>query len=173
MSMRRALVCAPLPPEFDRESGSKRVFDAIAFLQEAGWSVSFVAENGSGGERYERLLNRRGVATYRGFGRRTEQLFEGGQFDLAIFAFWYLAERNGILFIGNFRHPPNVEAAEYLCDKIVPLLDDEFLKRQPLYIVGNGLTPPICKSKLGPLRSGVKIVGWVPSVVPYLERCRI
>jgi glycosyltransferase involved in cell wall biosynthesis len=275
MSLKKALVCAPLPPEFDRESGSKRVFDTIVFLQEAGWAVSFVAENGSGGERYEHLLNRRGVATYRGFGRRTEQLFEGGQFDLAIFAFWYLAERHmpvmrrlspetrlvidtidlhfvrnarrlfrdaagcvapldkpygdemirelnaysfadavlavsqkeadlvndllgdpdgahfapdwedlslspapfaerkGILFIGNFRHPPNVEAAEYLCDKIVPLLDEDFLKRQPLYIVGNGLTPAICKSKLGPPRPGVKIVGWVPSVVPYLERCRI
>src|SRR5258708_26863028 len=94
MSLKKALVCAPLPPEFDRESGSKRVFDAIVFLQDAGWAVSFVAENGSGGERYERLLKRRGVATYRGFGRRTEQLIEGGRFDLAIFAFWYLAERH-------------------------------------------------------------------------------
>ncbi|HEY2148209.1 MAG TPA: hypothetical protein VGH32_09750, partial [Pirellulales bacterium] len=57
---RRALVCAPLVPEFDKESGSKRVFDTIAFLQETGWHVSFVSENGAGGERYERLLNLRG-----------------------------------------------------------------------------------------------------------------
>src|SRR5437868_1969989 len=91
---KRALVCAPLVPEFDKESGSKRVFDTIGYLQEAGWSVSFVAENGTGGERYERLLNRRGVATYRGFGDRTEHLLAGGRFDLAIFAFWYLAERH-------------------------------------------------------------------------------
>jgi glycosyltransferase involved in cell wall biosynthesis len=275
MSMKRALVCAPLPPEFDKESGSKRVFDTIVFLQEAGWAVSFVAENGSGGASYERLLNRQGVATYRGFGPRTEQLFSGGRFDLAIFAFWYLAERHmpvlrrlspdtrlvidtidlhfvrnarrlfrdaagsahpldksygdemirelnaysfadgvlavsqkeadlindllgdpelahfapdwedlplspasfsereGILFIGNFRHPPNLEAAEYLCREIVPRLDGELLARQPLYIVGNGLTPAMCKSKLGPAHPGVKIVGWVPSVIPYLERCRI
>lgn len=271
----RALVCAPLMPEFDKESGSKRVFDTIAFLQETGWHVSFVAENGAGGERYERLLNRRGVATYRGFGRRTEQLLIAGQFDLAIFAFWYLAERhisdvrrlspetrvaidtidlhfvrnarrlfqkraygaasldsaygdevtrelnayasadgvlsvskkeaelvndlvgdpglahfapdwedlsvdpapfaerNGILFIGNFRHPPNIEAAEYLCRQILPRLDGDLLKRHPIYIVGNGLTAAMCQKKLGPHRDDVKMVGWVPSVIPYLRRCRI
>ncbi|HKD36825.1 MAG TPA: hypothetical protein VKB78_08485, partial [Pirellulales bacterium] len=242
MTTRRALVCAPLVPEFDKESGSKRVFDTIALLQETGWRVTFVSENGAGGERYERLLNRRGVATYRGFGRRTEQLIAGGQFDLAVFAFWYLAERHlpdvrrlspetrvaidtidlhfvrnarrlfqnvancgapldaaygdeltrelnayasadgvlavsqkeadlvndligdpalahfapdwedlfvepapiadrkGILFIGNFRHPPNVEAAEYLRRQIVPRIDAELLKAHPIYIVGNGLT---------------------------------
>ncbi len=274
-SQRRALVCAPLLPEFDKESGSKRVFDTIVLLQEAGWNVSFVAENGSNGERYERLLNRRGVATYRGFNDRTEQLLAGGEFDLAIFAFWYLAERHmgalrrlapetrlvidtidlhfvrnarrlfqaatsclspldkaygdemtrelnayaladgvlavsqkeaelvndllgdsglahfapdweelpvsptpladrrGIVFIGNFRHPPNVQAAEYLCREIAPRLNDELLERHPLYIVGNGMTPGICKCNLGPPRAGVKLVGWVPSVIPYLENCRI
>jgi glycosyltransferase involved in cell wall biosynthesis len=274
-SARRALVCAPLVPEFDKESGSKRVFDTIAVLQESGWQVSFVSENGAGGERYERLLNRQGVATYRGFSRRTEQLLVGGQFDLAIFAFWYLAERHipdvrrlspetrvaidtidlhfvrnarrlfqkranrgspldsaygdemtrelnayssadgvlsvskkeaelvndligdpglahfapdweelavepasfadreGILFVGNFRHPPNIEAAEYLCHQIVPRLDCELLKCHPVYIVGNGLTAAMCQNKLGPARSDVKMVGWVPSVIPYLRRCRI
>jgi hypothetical protein len=67
MSAKRALVCAPLVPEFDRESGSKRIYDTIEGLREADWEVSFAAENASGGERYMRMLQQRGVATYAGF----------------------------------------------------------------------------------------------------------
>src|SRR5215212_3767673 len=33
--------------------------------------------------------------------------------------------RRGIAFVGNFRHPPNVSALEFLCDKILPRMDPE------------------------------------------------
>lgn len=273
MRVRRALVCAPLMPEFDRESGSKRIYDTIGFLRDAGWAVSFIAESAVGGERHERLLRQQGVATYRGFGGRTEQLIQAAGFDLAIFAFWYLAEshlptirelspgtrivvdtidlhflrnarrlsrasrrpgsgldekfgdemtrevntyaaadgvlavsekeaalindlvgdaslalvapdgedlgrspvpfeeRTGILFLGNFRHPPNVEAVEYFCREIVPLIPEQVCDQHPVYIVGNGLNDTILRYGEG-LRN-VRMVGWVPSVVPYLERSRI
>ena len=49
MRTRRALVMAPVLPEFDRESGSRRIFDLLMFLCEAGWSVTFVAQRGAGG----------------------------------------------------------------------------------------------------------------------------
>ena len=93
MPTRRALVCAPLMPEFDRESGSRRVFDLVIFLREAGWAVSFVAQNGRDGDQYEELLQQRGVTTYRQGDVQIKEVAEAGQFDLAICAFWHLAER--------------------------------------------------------------------------------
>src|ERR687893_209574 len=67
MSTKRALVCAPHLPEYDRESGSRRTFHLIEFLREAGWAVTFIAQNPAEGEqRYVRALQQRGVATYVG-----------------------------------------------------------------------------------------------------------
>ena len=390
MSTKRALVCAPLLPEYDRESGSRRTFHLIEFLREAGWAVTFIAENGSAGRRYVTALQQRGVETYLGFDSRTEQLIASCQFDLAVFAFWYLAEsymtairrispgtrvivdtidlhflrearrifqepgqdgleevrtqseetllpaaqnqdlrtskrtrayilanpnpvpagagadtttiswstgdgswgqiyvsvdggperlfvegaeggidvdwiwagktyefrlregaksrtllktvtvtvdsricgldstyaakmvrevntyaaadavltvsqkeadlvndlvgdpalayavpdcedlspstlpfaeRKGISFIGNFRHPPNVDAAEYLCKDILPRLDPTLTAENPVYIVGNGLDKRV--RGYGCELPYVRMVGWVPSVLPYLERVRV
>src|SRR3954453_18681 len=92
MTVKRVLIAAPLLPEFDRESGSQRVYDTIMLLREAGWSVSFVAENAGGGDRYVRLLQQRGVAVYNGFEERFERLLTRGRLDMVIFAFWHLAE---------------------------------------------------------------------------------
>src|SRR5215208_2865035 len=93
VSVRRALVCAPLLPEYDRESGSRRTFHLIEFLRDAGFAVSFIAQNPAAGEqRYVRALQQRGVATYLGFNSQTDRLIAAGRFDLAVFAFWYLAE---------------------------------------------------------------------------------
>src|SRR3954469_19536121 len=92
MTVKRVLIAAPLMPEFDRESGSQRIYDTIMFLRDAGWAVSFVAENAGGGDRYVRLLQQRGVAVYEGFGERLERLLTRGRLDLVIFAFWHLAE---------------------------------------------------------------------------------
>src|SRR3954471_24434175 len=92
MTVKRVLIAAPLLPEFDRESGSQRIYDTVMFLREAGWAVSFVAENARGGDRYARLLQQRGVAVYEGFGERLERLLTRGRLDLVIFAFWHLAE---------------------------------------------------------------------------------
>lgn len=281
MSVKRALIGSPLMPEFDKESGSRRIFDLIMLMREAGWAVSFVAENARGGERYADLLQQHGVAVYRGFGEKIECLLTRGRLDLAIFAFWHIAEallpmvrrlspstrvvvdsidlhfvrnarrlfqaarsgpsnsaatlgngldanfgsqlirelntyaaadgvlavsqkeadlindlsddpalayvmpdcedlplstlsmeeRRGITFIGNFRHPPNVGAAEFLCRQIVPRIAPEVLARHPIYIVGNALNEQICS--LAGDHPNVRMVGWVPSVLPYLERARV
>ena len=80
-------------------------------------------------------------------------------------------ERSGLLFIGNFRHPPNVGALEFLCREIVPRLAPDVLEQHPVRVVGNALD-----EKLAALCDdvpGVEPVGWVPSVVPYLERSRV
>jgi glycosyltransferase involved in cell wall biosynthesis len=269
--VKRALVAAPLPPEYDREAGSQAILDMIEFLHDDGWSVSFVAENPRprGGERYMRMLRQRGIAAYGGFGERTDELIAEGCFDVAICAFWYIGERllprlrmlspntrvavhtidlhflrnarrifgggerldldyagefvrelnvygasdavitvsakeaelvgnmigntsptfvlplneeprispfsfdqrQGLVFIGNFRHPPNVEAVQWLLRDIVPMLPSALLDDHPLYIVGNEL--PESVRQLGAGHAGVRMVGWVPSVVPYLHRARV
>lgn len=108
--MRRALVCAPLLPEFDREAGSRRIFDLVTILRDEGWAVSFFAQGSTPEqERYGRALRRLGVSVYVGshstgvgdeFIWEPSRLFASGRFDLAILAFWHLAER----YITPLRH---------------------------------------------------------------------
>jgi len=282
MPTKRALVCAPKMPEFDREGGSRRVFHLIEFLCEAGWAVSFVAQNAIDGERYAHTLQQMGVATYASRnpwagGQESiinpEALIATGHFDLILIAFWDLAElylpvvrtlaprarvvvdsvdlhflrksrsvfcgrndklvgqldpqyasemirelnvyaaadavltvsqkeadlindfvgvndlayavpdtedlptamlpfaeRKGLLFIGNFRHPPNVQAVERLCQDILPRIKPELLAQHPPYIVGNAINEVTIN--YGDIKD-VRQIGWVPSVLPYLQSARI
>jgi glycosyltransferase involved in cell wall biosynthesis len=271
-------------PEFDRESGSRRIYHLIKLLRETGWSVSLFAENMTGGERYARILRQEGIMVYGGIHSRgisdaylpnPKVLLENGHFDLVLVAFWYFAEqlmpiiratspltriivdsidvhflrqarktfhredrqqpvkaltmdyasemirelntyaaadgvftvsqkeadlindfvaqpnlahavpdmeelelspnsfeeRKGILFVGNFRHEPNMEAIGYLFKHIVPRLDPAVLAQHPLLVVGNAMTEEI--RRLGDDWPHVKMVGWVPSVIPYFNRARV
>lgn len=281
---KRVLVCAPKMPEFDREGGSRRVFHLVEFLCEAGWAVSYVAQNAMDGERYVHKLQQMGVATYASRnpwagGQESlinpETLIATGHFDLVLVAFWdqaefYLpivrslspntkvvvdsidlhflrksrsafctreeeaalagkldpqyanemirelnvyaaadavltvsqkeadmindfvadqnlayavpdtedlspsplsfAERQGLLFVGNFRHPPNVQAVEWMCKEILPRVPQDLLAKHPAYIVGNGVNET--QIDFGCLKN-VMMIGWVPSVMPYLQSARI
>jgi glycosyltransferase involved in cell wall biosynthesis len=265
-------VCAPLPPEYDRESGSRRVYHTITFLLDAGWRVAFVCENAPPDSRHLRHLQQLGVPAYVGFDERTQELIEASSFDLAIFAFWQLADRHadlvrrlspgtrivvdsvdlhwlrkarrafgdggdaagqldgdfaqelvgeistyaradavltvstreaeliheitgtaglawavpdwddtppspipfesrrGIVFVGNFRHSPNLDAVQFLCSEILPRLPRKLRESHPLRIVGNGLDS---KVEAAVARCGaVRLVGWVPSITPYLHVAR-
>jgi glycosyltransferase involved in cell wall biosynthesis len=282
---KRILICAPTMPEFDRESGSRRIYHLITLFREAGWSVTLYAENMSSPERYARILGQQGVMVFGGIHSRwipddaylpnPKRLLVDGRFDVVLVAFWHLAEsllplirtcaprarlivdsvdlhflrqarknfsggrdgqppkaleldyasemvrelnvyaaaemvltvsqkeadlindfladpakahalpdmeelprspvpfqdRRGILFIGNYRHPPNVEAVQYLFDEIVPRLDSRLLEIHPLYVVGNAMTEDI--AELGGAVAGARMVGWVPSVLPYFNQVRI
>src|SRR5439155_14257404 len=92
MKLSSALICAPLLPEMDRESGSKRIFDLVMHLSQHGCRVTYFAKNGAGGERYARLLRQRGIATYTAADCSLDTLVAANRFDLAILAFWYVAE---------------------------------------------------------------------------------
>ena len=283
MKVRRALVCAPHLPEFDREGGSRRILHLIELLLETDWAVTFICRNPDGDERYARMLRQRGVAVYVGWELRgvgdeylitPDRLIAVGHFDLALLCFWETAEaflqplralspatrivvdsidlhflrnartifrrtadgqatgldddygdtmiremntyaaadmvltvsqreadlindlvadpalaravpdieepasaplplgaRQGLLFIGNFRHPPNVDAVGYLCREILPLIDPALLDTHPLNIVGNALDRIV--DELPADSPHVRPVGWVPSVSPYLARARL
>jgi hypothetical protein len=82
-----------------------------------------------------------------------------------------LNQRSGMLFVGNFRHAPNVQAVEYLCKEIVPKISRDVLSQHPVYVVGTEPDESVircCRET-----EGVQLVGWVPSVLPYLERARL
>lgn len=82
-----------------------------------------------------------------------------------------LADRRGMLFVGNFRHPPNTEAVEYLFSEVLPLIDPAVLRAHPITIVGTDL--PDSLRTLARNIEGVQMLGWVPEVTPYLHRARI
>lgn len=73
-----------------------------------------------------------------------------------------------IVFVGNFWHPPNVDAARRLIDRIVPLIRLELPELQ-LYLVGPHL-PDEIRQTAGP---GIVVTGRVPEVTPYLDQAAV
>jgi hypothetical protein len=81
------------------------------------------------------------------------------------------SKRRGILFLGNFLHAPNRDAASYLCEEIVPRLDPSLLSEHEVSIVGTDAEEQVRDLAAG--LSHMKIIGWVPSVIPYLNSARV
>jgi glycosyltransferase involved in cell wall biosynthesis len=73
-----------------------------------------------------------------------------------------------LLFVGNFTHPPNVDAARWLSREIMPLLRAQNSGAR-LLLVG-GSTPEEVRALAGP---GIEVVGEVPTVAPYFERAAV
>ena len=73
-------------------------------------------------------------------------------------------EREGVLFIGGFEHPPNLEAALSLVQEVMPLVWRE-CGEVPVTIVGPSAPPQI--EALG--SSLVDIKGWVHDLDPLLD----
>jgi len=271
---KNALVCA-LMPESDRDSGSRRLFDLITFLQDSGYAVTFVSQHANPSARHARVLQRRGVIVYAGASAWMDPLIATRAFELVLFGLWYIAEpylpsirerspstriivdsvdlhflrlsreifsatastgvsgqldsgyadqmrreintyaaadavltvspkeadlindlvsdatlahsvpdneelsvspisfkeRSGIVFVGCFRHKPNIGAVEHLCRDILPRMEPTLLAEHPVYIVGDGLNDTV--RSFGRELPQVRMVGWVPSVVPYFERARV
>jgi hypothetical protein len=80
-------------------------------------------------------------------------------------------DRRGILFLGNFRHQPNRDAAHYLFAEMVPRLDPGLLAQHEFWVVGNALDEEV-RAFAGDLQH-IRMIGWVPSVLPYLQQARL
>ena len=77
-------------------------------------------------------------------------------------------EREGLVFVGGFRHPPNVDAMLWYAAEILPLLR----KRLPgvkTYVVGGDASPTL--RALGD--DDFVFTGYVPDITPYLSGCRL
>jgi GT2 family glycosyltransferase/glycosyltransferase involved in cell wall biosynthesis/SAM-dependent methyltransferase len=90
--------------------------------------------------------------------------------DCSFFQPLYVPEEpNSLVFVGYFKHEPNVDAAYWLINGIIP----KVLRRFPdvrLYLVGNE-PPAEIESRLNGLN--VSVTGWVPDIRPYLGRCAV
>jgi len=73
-----------------------------------------------------------------------------------------------LLFVGNFKHPPNEDAIMYFCGETLPLIQRE-LPDVKLYIVGN--SPPPSVQALA--SEHVIVTGYVEDLAPYLLRARL
>jgi glycosyltransferase involved in cell wall biosynthesis len=73
-----------------------------------------------------------------------------------------------ILFVGNFAHPPNRDAAIWLAREILPAVVERYPEAR-LRIVGSGPTPEV-RALAGPR---VELVADAPSVLPHLEEAAV
>ena len=76
--------------------------------------------------------------------------------------------REGILFVGGYAHPPNLDAVEWLMKEIVPRLADRGC-HAPVYVAGSRMP-----TKLARLvhRNGGEVLGFVPRLDPVYDRMR-
>ncbi len=76
--------------------------------------------------------------------------------------------RSGVIFIGGYGHTPNVDAALWLCNDIMPLVWETH-PEIGVTLLGN--QPPV---NVLALRSGrVAVTGFVADVTPYFEEARL
>lgn len=73
-----------------------------------------------------------------------------------------------VLFVGGFLHPPNIDAALWLAQGILPLVQRR-LPGARLQLVGS--SPPRAIQQLQ--RPDVEVTGYVHSLAPYLERAAV
>jgi len=79
-----------------------------------------------------------------------------------------LAIDPNLVFVGNFRFEPNIDAAQYLCGEIWPLVRRQ-VPAARLRIVGNA-PPPGVRALAG---DGIEVLGYVPDLRPYLSASRV
>ena len=78
------------------------------------------------------------------------------------------ANRHGLLFVGGFRHPPNVDAMRWFCAEIWPLIRAE-LPDVTLSIVGSHMVPEI-EALAG---NGIQVVGFVEDISGIFGQVRL
>lgn len=80
----------------------------------------------------------------------------------------YGADPPSLVFVGNFTHPPNVDAATTLLTEIVPRVR-RAVPRLRTYVVGP--RPPVAITRLA--AADTIVTGVVPAVEPYLARAGV
>lgn len=76
--------------------------------------------------------------------------------------------RQGIVFVGNYAHDPNRDAAKWLVAEIVPLVRG-VLGDVPVSLVGSHMTPDIEALR----DEGISVLGWLPTLDALYHRARV
>lgn len=71
--------------------------------------------------------------------------------------------REGVVFVGGFQHPPNIDAVEFYAEEIWPLFREQ-CPGVPTYIIGSRM--PDRLRKLGESH-GLNMLGFVEDLIPY------
>ena len=75
---------------------------------------------------------------------------------------------NQIVFVGGFSHEPNIDAAVYFCEDILPKIR-KVIPKARFIIVGSN--PP--QQIINLVNNFITVTGYVPSTTPYLQKSRI
>lgn len=78
------------------------------------------------------------------------------------------AERQGIVFIGGYKHKPNVDAVIWLINEIMPIVRQK-LGDIPVYLLGSYPTPEVCSLN----SNTVFVPGYLADVNSYFMNSRI
>jgi GT2 family glycosyltransferase len=79
-------------------------------------------------------------------------------------------QRNGLVFIGGFRHSPNVDAVRWFVEEVFPKVRQR-LPGVVLHVIGSH--PPADLRNWAETVEGVRFHGFVENVEPYLRSCRL
>lgn len=79
-----------------------------------------------------------------------------------------LQGRAGLLLVGNFQHPPNVDSARVMVADVLPLIREQ-RPDAVLKIVGSRMPPEILELS-GP---GVEVLGWLPDLTDVHNGARV
>lgn len=78
-------------------------------------------------------------------------------------------ERHDLVFVGGFRHPPNVDAVRWFVSEVLPLVRQR-LPALRFHCIGADPPPEIAALAEAP---GVTLHGYVPDIGPYMDGCRL
>jgi GT2 family glycosyltransferase/glycosyltransferase involved in cell wall biosynthesis len=79
------------------------------------------------------------------------------------------AERKDLVFVGGFRHPPNVDAVRWFVEDVFPNIRSR-LPEVRFHCIGSHVTAEI---EALSAHAGVVVHGHVPDITPYMDGCRI
>ena len=78
-------------------------------------------------------------------------------------------QRRDLVFVGGFRHPPNVDAVRWFVESVFPRVRAA-LPDVRFHCIGGDLVPEIVALRE---HQGVLVHGYVPDITPYMDGCRI
>ena len=79
------------------------------------------------------------------------------------------AQRRDLIFVGGFRHPPNVDAVRWFIDDVFPRVRTA-LPEVAFHCIG-GDVPAEIRARAD--RDGVVVHGHVADIAPYMDGCRV
>jgi glycosyltransferase involved in cell wall biosynthesis len=81
-----------------------------------------------------------------------------------------IPRRDGMIVItGNMFHPPNINAVEFFCEEVFPLIC-KLVPSATLWLVGDR---PVRRVRKWAADSRIKVTGFVPDIRPYLQQAMV